>query len=181
MFCLVLSSVFTPFPLPKQLLEENIRKVKLSTPDYRDMDPEQAVRDFKERRANYMQIYEPIDDRDGPYVKIINSKQFIVNNIRGYLPLKVRWNNTTNKQHNTTKTHERFVFFFLFLWFACLLALNTYKRQSHVSPRFFCFFFGFLPPFLIFFAWFLQGGTFCHEFTYPPPYIFFNSSWTIRL
>lgn len=53
------------------------------------MDPEQAVKDFKERRANYMQVYEPISEKDGPFVKIINSKQFVVNNIRGYLPLKV--------------------------------------------------------------------------------------------
>jgi hypothetical protein len=71
------------------LLEENIRKVKLSTPDYRDMDPEEAVRDFHTRRENYMRVYEPVSDRDGPHLKIINSKQFIVNNIRGYLPLKV--------------------------------------------------------------------------------------------
>jgi hypothetical protein len=71
------------------LLEENIRKVKLSTPDYRDMDPEEAVRDFHTRRENYMRVYEPVSERDGPHLKIINSKQFIVNNIRGYLPLKV--------------------------------------------------------------------------------------------
>lgn len=71
------------------LLEENIRKVKLSTPDYRDMDPEQAMRDFKTRRENYMRVYEPVDETDGPHIKIINSKQFIVTNIRGYLPLKV--------------------------------------------------------------------------------------------
>lgn len=72
-----------------ELLEENIRKVKLSTPDYRDMDPEAAMMDFKQRREQYMSVYEPVGDLDGPYVKIINSKQFIVNNIRGYLPLKV--------------------------------------------------------------------------------------------
>lgn len=73
----------------EELLEENIRKVKLSTPDYRDMDPEQAMLDFKQRRENYISVYEPVDETDGAYIKIINSKQFIVNNIRGYLPLKV--------------------------------------------------------------------------------------------
>ena len=73
-----------------KLLEENIRKVKLSTPDYRDMDPEEAVIDFKKRRQNYAKVYEPVDETDGPHVKIINSKQFVVTNIRGYLPLKVR-------------------------------------------------------------------------------------------
>lgn len=71
------------------LLEENIRKVKLSTPDYRDMDPEEAVIDFKKRRANYLKVYQPVGEPDGPHVKIINSKQFVVTNIRGYLPLKV--------------------------------------------------------------------------------------------
>lgn len=34
-------------------------------------------------------VYVPIDERDGSYVKIINSRQFIANNIRGYLKLKV--------------------------------------------------------------------------------------------
>lgn len=33
------------------LLEENIRKVKLSTPDYRDMDSESAMEDFRTRRG----------------------------------------------------------------------------------------------------------------------------------
>ena len=53
------------------------------------MDPEQAVQDFHARRANYKKVYEPVSERDGSFVKIINSKQFIVNAIRGYLPLKV--------------------------------------------------------------------------------------------
>lgn len=73
----------------QELLEENIKKVKLSTPDYRDMDADAAIADFLQRRKNYMDVYEPVDIEDGPHVKIINSKQFIVNNIRGYLPLKV--------------------------------------------------------------------------------------------
>lgn len=71
------------------ILEENIRKVKLSTPDYKGMDPEQAVADFHARRENYKKVYEPVTEKDGPFVKLINSKQFIVNAIRGYLPLKV--------------------------------------------------------------------------------------------
>jgi hypothetical protein len=36
-----------------------------------------------------MRVYEPVSERDGPFVKIINSRQFIVNSIWGYLPLKV--------------------------------------------------------------------------------------------
>lgn len=60
-----------------QLLEENIRRVKLNTPDYRDMDPEAAVVDFKRRRANYMSVYEPLEEGEGPHIKIINSRRFI--------------------------------------------------------------------------------------------------------
>jgi 6-phosphofructo-2-kinase/fructose-2,6-biphosphatase 4 len=59
------------------LLEVNIRTVKLSTPDYRDMDPEQAVQDFRQRRENYIRVYEPVDESDVPHIKIINSRQFI--------------------------------------------------------------------------------------------------------
>jgi hypothetical protein len=58
-------------------LEENIRKVKLSTPDYRDMDPERAITDFKQRREMYMKVYEPVDTADGPHIKIVNSREFI--------------------------------------------------------------------------------------------------------
>lgn len=54
------------------------------------MDPEDAVQDFMKRRENYMSHYEPVTEKDGPFCRIINSKQFIVSNIRGYLPLKVR-------------------------------------------------------------------------------------------
>jgi 6-phosphofructo-2-kinase len=51
--------------------------VKLSTPDYRDMDPEHAVADFRQRREMYMRVYEPVDASDGPHIKIINSREFI--------------------------------------------------------------------------------------------------------
>jgi hypothetical protein len=44
------------------------------------MDPEAAVIDFKQRREFYKQLYEPVDDSDGPSIKIINSRQFIVTN-----------------------------------------------------------------------------------------------------
>ena len=98
------------------LLEENIRKVKLSTPDYRNVDPEQAVLDFKERRENYKRVYEPIENRDGPYIKIINSQQYVVNNIRGYLPLKVStWIQqfVTPKGTQTQLSHKRLLLYTL--------------------------------------------------------------------
>eukprot|EP00587_Corethron_hystrix_P006196 CAMPEP_0113305732 /NCGR_PEP_ID=MMETSP0010_2-20120614/5249_1 /TAXON_ID=216773 ORGANISM="Corethron hystrix, Strain 308" /NCGR_SAMPLE_ID=MMETSP0010_2 /ASSEMBLY_ACC=CAM_ASM_000155 /LENGTH=523 /DNA_ID=CAMNT_0000160225 /DNA_START=151 /DNA_END=1722 /DNA_ORIENTATION=+ /assembly_acc=CAM_ASM_000155 len=74
----------------QRLLEENIRTVKLNTPDYRDMDPEVAVADFTARRDAYKEVYETVgDDEKSPFVKVYDMQKFIVNRIRGYLPLKV--------------------------------------------------------------------------------------------
>lgn len=41
------------------------------------MEPEAAVIDFKRRRANYMSVYQPLEENEGPHIKIINSKRFI--------------------------------------------------------------------------------------------------------
>jgi hypothetical protein len=74
-------SPHTHFPLLSlflsKLLEENIRRVKLNTPDYRDLEPEAAVADFKRRRDHYMSVYETLEENEGPHIKIINSKRFI--------------------------------------------------------------------------------------------------------
>lgn len=70
-------------------LAENIRSVKTSTPDYEGVDPEEAVKDFAERRKNYMDIYKEVEDNEGSYVKLLNYHKFVIHNIRGYLPLKV--------------------------------------------------------------------------------------------
>jgi len=72
-----------------EILEENIRKVKLSTPDYKDMDPKAAAEDFKARRRNYESVYETLDASDGSFIKMFNCKKFVINNVRGYLPLKI--------------------------------------------------------------------------------------------
>ncbi len=74
----------------ENVLSENIRSVKTCTPDYKDVDPEEAVKDFAERRKNYMDVYKEVEDHEGSYVKILNYHKFVIHNIRGYLPLKVR-------------------------------------------------------------------------------------------
>lgn len=70
-------------------LEENFRSVKLSTPDYEGVDPDEAGKDFIERRKHYMDIYKEVEDSEGSYFKILNYHKFVMHNIRGYLPLKV--------------------------------------------------------------------------------------------
>mmetsp|Transcript_14143 Transcript_14143/g.35531 ORF Transcript_14143/g.35531 Transcript_14143/m.35531 type:complete len:575 (+) Transcript_14143:252-1976(+) len=71
------------------ILISNVHKVKLSTPDYKDMEEKKAVADFMARRANYEKHYQPVDEEDGPFCKIVNSHRYVIHNIRGYLSLKV--------------------------------------------------------------------------------------------
>ena len=76
--------------LDPQLVEHNIRTIKMNTPGYTNLEPKVAFEDVKMRRENYMDIYETVDERDGSYVKIVNFQTYIVHNARGYLPQKVR-------------------------------------------------------------------------------------------
>lgn len=76
-----------------ELIEKNIH-LKLLGPDYKKMDREMALRDFRHRLQNYEKVYETIDateehnnEKNGiQYVKIINAgKKIISYNISGYL------------------------------------------------------------------------------------------------
>lgn len=72
------------------IIESNIR-LKLSGPDYRDMDTETALKDFVGRLHNYEKAYETIDDseEDIPgyqYVKMIDvGKKVVSYNVQGFL------------------------------------------------------------------------------------------------
>ncbi|KAI9733565.1 MAG: Fructose-2,6-bisphosphatase [Cirrosporium novae-zelandiae] len=74
------------------LILGNIMEVKTTSPDYVGLDPEVAVRDFRNRISNYEKVYETIDEgeKDLTYVKLINvGKQVIINGIRDYLQSRV--------------------------------------------------------------------------------------------
>jgi hypothetical protein len=65
-----------PFTLSfLKVLEANMR-LKLSGPDYKNVDPEEALEDFRRRVANYEKAYEPIsveeEKTDVEYCKLIN-------------------------------------------------------------------------------------------------------------
>ena len=61
----------------------------MGTPDYVNVEADAAFKDIKERRDNYISVYDPVDERDGAHIKIINNQTFVVHNTRGYLPQKV--------------------------------------------------------------------------------------------
>ncbi|EDO34619.1 predicted protein [Nematostella vectensis] len=74
-----------------EIVASNIKEVKVFSPDYKEVDKEQAFNDFKERIKHYQAAYEPLTMEDGDlsFIKIINAgEQYLVNNIDGYLQSK---------------------------------------------------------------------------------------------
>ncbi|RCK63546.1 6-phosphofructo-2-kinase 1 [Candida viswanathii] len=72
------------------IIESNIR-LKLSGPDYKDMDPKVALDDFVGRLHNYEKAYQTIDEEEEKvpgfqYVKMIDvGKKVVSYNIKGFL------------------------------------------------------------------------------------------------
>ncbi|RPA86203.1 bifunctional 6-phosphofructo-2-kinase/fructose-2,6-bisphosphate 2-phosphatase [Ascobolus immersus RN42] len=74
----------------EEIILGNILEVKTTSPDYKDMDPETAVLDFKKRITHYEAIYETITETDLTYVKLINvGSQVIINRIQDYLQSRI--------------------------------------------------------------------------------------------
>jgi broad specificity phosphatase PhoE/predicted kinase len=72
------------------VIDATVRETKLKSPDYADVDPEAAARDFRARIAHYERVYEPLDDPDASYIKIIDiGRQVVLNRINGYLPARL--------------------------------------------------------------------------------------------
>lgn len=73
------------------IIEKNILETKLRSPDYKNVDSEDAVRDFTERIQKYDKSNETIgEDEQCSYIKIINvGKQIILNDIKGFVQGKI--------------------------------------------------------------------------------------------
>lgn len=73
----------------QELILANIKEVKLSSPDYVNVDADTAVADFKERIRHYEEVYQTISE-DGPegessFIKLINvGAKAIINRIQDY-------------------------------------------------------------------------------------------------
>ncbi|MFO0758913.1 MAG: 6-phosphofructo-2-kinase/fructose-2,6-bisphosphatase [Byssovorax sp.] len=73
-----------------QVIDATVRETKLLSPDYAATDPEDAAKDFRARIAHYARVYEPLDDPDASYIKIIDvGRKVELNRIRGYLPARL--------------------------------------------------------------------------------------------
>lgn len=74
------------------IILSNVREVKVSSPDYVGVDPEQAAEDFLQRIRHYEAAYETIDDGENhlSYIKLVDvGSRVIMNRIKGYLQSKI--------------------------------------------------------------------------------------------
>jgi broad specificity phosphatase PhoE len=54
------------------------------------MDPDRAVADFRARLAYYEKSYEPIDEPERSWIRVVDvGRQVVLNGIRGYLPARI--------------------------------------------------------------------------------------------
>jgi broad specificity phosphatase PhoE len=78
-----------------EIIERNILKTKVTSPDYKHWDDQdKAADDFRNRIKEYEKVYEPIsaelDGKDTAYIQIINQgKQIVLRNIKGYIQSKL--------------------------------------------------------------------------------------------
>ncbi|CAK1361571.1 putative 6-phosphofructo-2-kinase/fructose-2,6-bisphosphatase [Cercospora beticola] len=74
-----------------RIIEENVRAVKISSPDYVGWKPEDAVQDYLRRINARIPDYEGVEERDLHYVKMINAgERVIVNSCAfGYLSQRI--------------------------------------------------------------------------------------------
>lgn len=70
------------------LIEQNVRDNKLASPDYKGMDAEAAVADFRRRIALYERAYETLAGDEGhAFIKVIDvGLEIVAHRIQGYLP-----------------------------------------------------------------------------------------------
>lgn len=75
------------------IIEQNIKEVKVSSPDYYNMNTELVVRDFLQRIEHYEERYQPIDEETEShlsFLKIYNAgKKTVVYNNEGHVESRI--------------------------------------------------------------------------------------------
>uniref|UniRef100_A0A6Q2X565 6-phosphofructo-2-kinase domain-containing protein n=1 Tax=Esox lucius TaxID=8010 RepID=A0A6Q2X565_ESOLU len=75
-----------------EIIAENIKQVKLSSPDYEGYDAEDAVTDFLKRIDCYKMTYVPLDDDNDSlsYIKIFNvGSRYLVNRVQDHIQSRI--------------------------------------------------------------------------------------------
>ncbi|XP_027205127.2 6-phosphofructo-2-kinase/fructose-2,6-biphosphatase [Dermatophagoides pteronyssinus] len=76
-----------------QIIEANVKEVKVHSPDYRDMSQDEALRDFMVRISHYEQVYEPLcEEREKQlsFMRIFNAgERVLVHRHEGHIQSRV--------------------------------------------------------------------------------------------
>eukprot|EP00123_Amoebidium_parasiticum_P007979 comp18496_c0_seq1/m.19871 comp18496_c0_seq1/g.19871 ORF comp18496_c0_seq1/g.19871 comp18496_c0_seq1/m.19871 type:complete len:373 (-) comp18496_c0_seq1:342-1460(-) len=71
------------------IIKANIEEVKITSPDYKDFNSDEAVADFMKRIEHYKKTYEPMDlekDEAVAFLKLIDvGRQLVCNKVQGYM------------------------------------------------------------------------------------------------
>ncbi|KAF8155530.1 6-phosphofructo-2-kinase-domain-containing protein [Crassisporium funariophilum] len=110
----------------KEIIEANIRSVKISSPDYKGWDPDKAVQDYYSRIRDHEKYYETLEETTWPFIRILNvGEKIILNNIQGYVQSRIVF--FLMNIHNKFRT----------IYFARSgqsLIEHSYKADSDLSP-----------------------------------------------
>ncbi|KAF8207267.1 6-phosphofructo-2-kinase-domain-containing protein [Mycena galopus ATCC 62051] len=66
----------------QEIIERNIRSVKISSPDYRGWNPDKVVEDYYRRIRDHEKYYEPVEETTWPFIRIINVGEKIMVNLQ---------------------------------------------------------------------------------------------------
>ena len=76
-----------------EIVESNVREVKVHSPDYKGVDATEAISDFLERIRHYEAIYEPICEESEShlaFIKLYNAgEKYVIHKHDGYLQSKI--------------------------------------------------------------------------------------------
>lgn len=75
----------------ERIIKENVRRVKISSPDYQGWDPAEAVKDYLARIAARIPHFETLEERELHWIKMLNAGERVsVNNCAfGYLSQRI--------------------------------------------------------------------------------------------
>ncbi|KAF7325740.1 6PF2K domain-containing protein [Mycena kentingensis (nom. inval.)] len=127
----------------QEIIERNIRSVKISSPDYRGWNPDKAVEDYYGRIRDHEKYYEPVEETTWPFIRIINVGEKMMVNVRSTFAALMFADHSTI-MHLLIGHKSRIVFFLMnihnryrTIYFARSgqsLIEHSYKADSDLSP-----------------------------------------------
>ncbi|KAJ5545366.1 hypothetical protein N7461_007670 [Penicillium sp. DV-2018c] len=112
----------------ERIIEENVRRVKISSPDYVSWKSEDAVKHYLNRISSRIPQFQTMEEKDLNYIKMINAGQrLIVNNVSfGYLSNRIVFY-LLNLHIKSRRTY--------FARAGVSLEADSYKADASLSPQ----------------------------------------------